>query len=516
MSSLELQRPRAKNLTLELKIISATDVSHAHIDDTDNMDVYAVVSINSDYMQTKQAAKTPIDYDGGSNPTWNHTVKFSVIEKAALDGLSTVKVKLLSFWLEGEDDLYLGEVNVSVQELLALNPLKPSTNGSGNKMKSMTCPIRVIRASTKARLSLSYRFKPIPVNDLYPSAPDYLSSKPASPGDDKYPSAPDYSLLSNQPVYQNTDPPRSAQPVMYAPQIQTSMGKLTLQILIKFAKGIKDVNTFSAMDVYATVLILEDKKIKQGINTPIAYSAYTNPTWNHQAMEFPIDAQLAQEGRLSLLVKLISVRPSLGDKEIGRVKVPLEELLGLNSPSPLTNDDSNVMKLVAHDVTGPYGTKGKLSFSYRFLAPEATLFSPSAQPPTTSKPFATHMPVTHQSNESYGTVHSTPSYHHLPVTPRAKVGPSNGQLPFSMPPPYQSHEYQQYSQTQQQYQLPQSQAQPQTQSERPVVKPQGRNMAELGIGTAVLGRAIGGALMSDMTMSDEVNIFDSIYSESMI
>lgn len=67
-----------ENLTLELKIICATDVTHSNM--TDKIDVYAVASINGDNAQT-QAVKTPIDYDGGSNPTWNHSVKFSVNER---------------------------------------------------------------------------------------------------------------------------------------------------------------------------------------------------------------------------------------------------------------------------------------------------------------------------------------------------------------------------------------------------------------------------------------------------
>ncbi|KAL0854764.1 hypothetical protein Bca101_059916 [Brassica carinata] len=479
MSSLGLQKPRAKkdkNLMLELKIISATDLSHTHVDDKDNIDVYAVVSINSDHIEKKQAAKTPIDYDGGSNPTWNHTVKFSINEKAADEGLLTVKVKLLSFWLEAENDLYLGEVNVSVQELLASNPLPPFTNGNGNKMKSMTCPIKIIGGGTKARLSLSYRF-----NDMYPSAPDSLSYKPPSPVDDTYPSAPDISLFFYQPLYVDPDPP---------------------------GPDPSDVNTFSAMDVYATVLILVDKTVQHGINTPVAFSAYTNPTWNHQAMVFPIDVQLAQQGRLLLLVKLISLRSSLGDKEIGRVKVPMHELLGLNPPSPLTNGDANVMKLVTHEVSGTYGAKGYLSFSYRFLVPQATLLSPSAPPSTTTKPFVTHLSVSHQSNESYGMVDGNPSYYHVPPPPRDKAGPSHGQRPISMPlpPRYQSQGNQQYSQSQPQQTLPQRQ--PRMQSERPVVKPQGSSLAGLGVGAAVLGRAIGGAFMSDMIGSDEANIYE--------
>ncbi|KAJ4912352.1 Calcium-dependent lipid-binding (CaLB domain) family protein [Raphanus sativus] len=102
MSSQRLQRT-TENPTLEVKVISACDISY--IDSTAKVEVYAVVSLRDYYTQKKQAAKTPIDYDGGSNPTWNHTIKFSVNEKAACEGLLTINVKLFSYWLEGDNDL---------------------------------------------------------------------------------------------------------------------------------------------------------------------------------------------------------------------------------------------------------------------------------------------------------------------------------------------------------------------------------------------------------------------------
>ena len=49
-----------ENPTLELKIVSASDVNHIEYV-TDKMDVYAVVSIKDNTTQQQQAAKTPID-----------------------------------------------------------------------------------------------------------------------------------------------------------------------------------------------------------------------------------------------------------------------------------------------------------------------------------------------------------------------------------------------------------------------------------------------------------------------
>ncbi|WZY70115.1 hypothetical protein YC2023_002355 [Brassica napus] len=89
------------------------------------MDVYAAVSITGVTTQQKQSAKTPIDFYGCFNPTWNHTVKFSIAEEAVQ---FTLTVKLFSYWLEDENDLYLGQVTISVQEFLDSNPVQPLTN----------------------------------------------------------------------------------------------------------------------------------------------------------------------------------------------------------------------------------------------------------------------------------------------------------------------------------------------------------------------------------------------------
>lgn len=236
MSPPELQRAREKNRILKLKIISASDVSHINI--ADKMDIYAIVSLTGDNIQKKQAAKTPIDFDGGSNPTWNHSFKFSVNEEVAR---LTLKVKLFSYWLKGENDLYLGEVNVSVKELLGSNPLPPLTNVNDSKLRLVIYPLKT-KDETKGTLSFSYRFNPavLPVNDLYPSSPVY-------------------SLSYDQPVDPNPDLVSSSQPVMYSPQFQTTTTKLTLELMIKSAKDISKVNIGNEMKVYASVMIREGK-----------------------------------------------------------------------------------------------------------------------------------------------------------------------------------------------------------------------------------------------------------------
>jgi hypothetical protein len=346
-------------------------------------------------------------------------VKFSINEREANEGLSNIKVEFFSYWLEGKDDLYLGEVNVSVRDLLASTPF---ANGSVNKMKSLTCPIKVTEGgNTKATMSLLYRFKPVPVEE--PSLPEPVNSPSIG-----------------QPVYPKPDQAIPGQPVVFSPRFQSSTGKLILEVVIKYAKDIEDVNAFSVMDVYASVAILKDRKVKDRINTPIAVFANTNPKWN-QAMKFCLDEKLAQEGRLILLVELMSHRPFLGDKEIGFVRIPIKQLLSSNPSTSLTNGDASGMRLETHALTGPYGLKGVVSFTYRFLAEQATV-STVPQPSTTSQPYIMYLPP--QSYASSDPIQVASSY--VTVQPGgSNAGPSNGLVPIYMPPTYQSHGYQQYS-----------------------------------------------------------------------
>ncbi|KAF8051150.1 hypothetical protein N665_1790s0004 [Sinapis alba] len=503
MSPPELQRGRENNPTLELKIISANDVSH--INATYKTDVYAVVSITGGTTQQKQSAKTPIDFYGCSNPTWNHIIKFTIDEEAVQ---FTLTVKLFSYWLEDENDLYLGQVTISVQELLVSNPVQPLTNGKNDTFKLVTYPVKVTDGS-KGTLSFSYRFNPVaPLDDMSPSAPDYslLFGQPVDPTPDP--------ASSGQPVYLNPDPASLGQPVMFSPQFQTTMPKLKLMLVIKSAKDIKSVSIGNDMSVYASVMIREgNKRTKDTANTPVSYCTYRNPRWDHE-VEFGLDEKLVLEGRLNLVVKIIGVRALLGEKGIGVVVVPIQELYGLNPPSPLPSngDDGDGMSLMTRDVTVSSGRKGTLSFTYRFLAEQAP-----------------------QQFFMYP-IQGTSGY--TVIQPGANAIPSNGQLPIYMPPQYHQSQpqpqplhyaqmhtqslslsYQQNSPSQQQvqpqplpHQLPQTQQptqpEPQTQGEKPAREPQGGSTAALGVGAAFVGRVICGALMGEI-MSDEVTMSEA-------
>lgn len=96
---------------IEITLISAKDLKDVNL--LSKMDVYAVVTINGD-PQTKQ--KTPVDKDCGSNPKWNHTMKFTVDDAIANQNRLNFVIRLVSDRKLGDRDI--GEVVVPVKELL--------------------------------------------------------------------------------------------------------------------------------------------------------------------------------------------------------------------------------------------------------------------------------------------------------------------------------------------------------------------------------------------------------------
>ncbi|KAK9291927.1 hypothetical protein L1049_020348 [Liquidambar formosana] len=129
----------------------------------------------------------------------------------------------------------------------------------------------------------------------------------------------------------------------------------TLEITVISAQDIKDVNLFSKMDVYAVVMIAGDESSKK--KTPIHKHGGTSPQWNHH-MKFPINEELARQNRPTLHFLLKSER-SFGDKDIGEVYVPIQELDG--------NGYGKSGREVSFGVRKPSGRdKGVLTFSYKF------------------------------------------------------------------------------------------------------------------------------------------------------
>ncbi|MFS7964264.1 putative C2 domain-containing protein [Helianthus anomalus] len=99
--------------TLDLTLVSAKGLTKAG-----KLNVYVVASISDSRTEISklQKFKTRIDKDGGSDPTWNLPMKFTVNEATGLQNRLTlvVKIKGARMFL----DKNLGEVRVRIKEFL--------------------------------------------------------------------------------------------------------------------------------------------------------------------------------------------------------------------------------------------------------------------------------------------------------------------------------------------------------------------------------------------------------------
>ncbi|CAN8324638.1 unnamed protein product [Cochlearia groenlandica] len=139
------------------------------------------------------------------------------------------------------------------------------------------------------------------------------------------------------------------------------MTNLTLNLNINSASDLKNVNLMTKMSVYAVVTLPGEKsKNKQTAKTNRC-SGGGSPKWNH-AVKFSVEEKLAREGGLA--VELFSHRV-FGDKSIGKIEVPLVELL--RSHKPLNNGNGEGMSYVTYPVKTRSGSmKGYVTLSYRF------------------------------------------------------------------------------------------------------------------------------------------------------
>ncbi|MFS7959444.1 putative C2 domain-containing protein [Helianthus anomalus] len=132
--------------TLDLTLVSANGLTKAS-----KLPVYAVASISDSRAAiTVQKFKTSIHKDGGSDPTWNFPMKFTVNEAVGLQNrlMLVVKIKVERMLV----DKNLGEVRVPIKELL--EGVKPE----GKTMQNVSYQVRGRDGEVKGVLSFSYRF----------------------------------------------------------------------------------------------------------------------------------------------------------------------------------------------------------------------------------------------------------------------------------------------------------------------------------------------------------------------
>ncbi|KAB1214012.1 hypothetical protein CJ030_MR5G017275 [Morella rubra] len=77
--------------TLEVNVLSATDLKD--LNHFSKMGVYVVVSLSGD-SQHEQKAKTNVDQHGGTSPSWNFPMKFTINESAVRQNRLILEFKL--------------------------------------------------------------------------------------------------------------------------------------------------------------------------------------------------------------------------------------------------------------------------------------------------------------------------------------------------------------------------------------------------------------------------------------
>ncbi|KAL8121582.1 protein SRC2-like [Apium graveolens] len=253
----------------------------------------------------------------------------------------------------------------------------------------------------------------------------------------------------------------------------------TLDVNIIAAKGLKNVNLFSKLEVYAVATVFGgDPRAKQKTQTDKING--TNPTWNFP-MKFYVDEMAAQQNNLTLVITLRAER-ALGDKDVGEVRVPMKEIMG----------DGKGVQFVSYQVRKASGKpKGELSFSYEFSekiagahhavaskSDEPVTAYPAAAPAVGSSsgypPQAGGYPQGGQHVAGYG------------YPPQQGYGYPPQQPGYGYPPPQQGYGY---PPQQPGYGYPPQQVQ------QPAKK---SKFGGGGLGLGLLGGALGGLLIGDM------------------
>ncbi|XP_047311235.1 protein SRC2-like [Impatiens glandulifera] len=211
------------------------------------------------------------------------------------------------------------------------------------------------------------------------------------------------------------------------------MGSRTLEINVRSAKHLNNVNFITKMDAYVHVTIAGDS-YSASQKTPVDREGNTNPNWN-SPMNFILDESSVSRNLLSLVFKLRCDR-ALGDKEIGEVTVPITDLLG--------HAGEDKPQFVTYQVRMPSGKpKGELNFSYKW-GDKVSAPLPQPAPEKLEDPVTAYPSVSGPTNISYPPPPPPPGYN-LPDPLLAHPGTSAAayhpqpcgtapEVPYAAPP----------------------------------------------------------------------------------
>lgn len=192
-------------------------------------------------------------------------------------------------------------------------------------------------------------------------------------------------------------------------------GYRTLEVTLVSAKDLNDVNVFSKMDVYAVVSLAGDPRSAQ--RTPTDKDGGKSPSWN-ATFRFFVPVDPASAAGLVVHVVLRSER-ALGDRDIGEVHIPINELLG--------EGNTALPQFVSYQVrrSNSGKPKGVLNLSYRFLEPSVPSNYANAPPNPVEYPAAAPPPPAG---------YPVPGTDHKPVNPPATAYPAPGTSATAYPP----------------------------------------------------------------------------------
>ncbi|KAJ0976214.1 hypothetical protein J5N97_018179 [Dioscorea zingiberensis] len=173
--------------TLEITLISAKGLKN--VNHVSKMAVYAIVSIDGD---SRTAQRTTADQNGGTNPSWNATVRVPV--PADDPSRHVVHVILRTERALGDRDV--GEVHIPLKEFF-------SCSGDANNPRFISYQVRK-PSSGKAKGVLNLSFK---ISDAVAPAPVPPVAPPSASKAGGYPPA--YPPATSYPSY---PPPASAYP----------------------------------------------------------------------------------------------------------------------------------------------------------------------------------------------------------------------------------------------------------------------------------------------------------------
>ncbi|CAI9102176.1 OLC1v1000400C1 [Oldenlandia corymbosa var. corymbosa] len=282
-----------------------------------------------------------------------------------------------------------------------------------------------------------------------------------------------------------------------------------LEVTIISAGGLKNVNMFSKMDVYAVVKILGYPSKNNTKKTNVDKNSGSNPKWNFH-LRFDVAENSLNNPGISLLVQLKSDRTFGSAKDIGEVNVPIPELYNGFSKEKDSSD-----KVVEYQVRTSSGKpKGTLKFSYKFgdkftqaHVDEGKTKNPAGEP-MTAYPAAAGASTAYPQYPQMGYAMPPPGYQQppphggygAPPTPGYGGYPPAAYPPQGPPPPGYG------------YPPPPGYGYPMQQPVQPPKKNKGKSGMGLGIGMGLLGGLLVGDMIGDV---GEMAAYDAGYDDAM-